>query len=106
MIVDRELTYEDKLRGQSRYKIFTGFNALSYICIADNVLLLFAISAGCPDYLAAVLASFPYLGFIVIFAGKYVTGRIGASNAIGFFWLLSNLAVMMIAFSPMLKDYG
>lgn len=105
MIVERELTYEDKLLGQSRYKIFTGFNALSYICIADNVLLLFAISAGCPDYLAAVLASFPYLGFLFIFAGKYTTGRIGASNAIGFFWLLSNLAVMMIAFSPMVKDY-
>ena len=106
MIVDRELSYEEKLRGQKQYKVFTGFNALSYICIADNVLLLFALSAGCPDYLAAILASFPYLGFIFIFAGKYSTGRCGASNSIGFFWLLSNLAVFVIAISPMVKKWG
>lgn len=104
VIRDRDLTYEEKLLGQNRYKTFTGFNALSYICIADNVLLLFAIRAGCPGYLAAVLASLPYLGFIFIFAGKYSTSRIGASNSIGFFWLLSNLAVFIMAISPLVKS--
>ncbi|OGV31279.1 MAG: hypothetical protein A2020_01500 [Lentisphaerae bacterium GWF2_45_14] len=106
MIVDRELSYDEKLRGQKLYKIFTGFNALSYICIADNLLLLFAISAGCPDYIAAVLAALPYLGFIFIFAGKYSVSRCGASNSIGFFWLLSNIAVIMMVVSPLIKQWA
>jgi MFS family permease len=77
------------------------FNAVSYICLADNLLILFALEMKCPDYYVAVLASFMYICNVFMVLGKHMVGRMGATNAIGACWVGRNLSALLTASAPL-----
>jgi len=104
LIIDKKITLKDQKQGQNFYMIFSIFNALSFICLADSLLILFALKMGCPDYFVAILASFMYLGNASMFVGKYMMGKMGATKTIALFWILRNAAGLVAASAPFFSD--
>jgi MFS family permease len=100
LIPNEKITLKDQRRGQNYYMTFSIFNALSFICLADSLLILFALKMGCPDYLVAVFGAFMYLGNIAMFLGKYMMGRIGAARTITLFWIFRNIFGLILASAP------
>jgi Na+/melibiose symporter-like transporter len=97
---NKKISAFEMRRGQRFYNIFSCFNAVSFICLADSVLILLALKMGCPDYLIAIITSFMYLGNLSIILGKLAMSRMGASNSMGLFWLFRNSFGLLTASAP------
>ncbi|MFA6716806.1 MAG: hypothetical protein WCS27_15605 [Victivallaceae bacterium] len=77
MITQDKLSLAQQAAGRKYWHIFNIFNAVSFACVADNVLYLFALEIGCPQYIIPLIASFMYIGFLAMPAGKLLVARIG-----------------------------
>ena len=102
MIISGNLSLAEQAMGRKYWHIFNMLNAASFVCVADNVLFLFALELGCPSYLIPVLASFMYLGFLAMPLGKALTARVGAAYSISFFWIMRNVFALLTAAAPFL----
>ena len=100
MIVKDKLSLAQQATGRKYWHIFNVLNALSFVCIADNVLYLFALDIGCPQYIIPVIASFMYLGFLAMPLGKIVSARIGVGYTIAAFWVLRSFFAFVSVLSP------
>ena len=100
MAKENKISNADRARGQSLYMTFSVFNALSFICLADSLFILFALKMGCPDYIVAVFGAFMYLGNVAMFLARRLMARIGASKTIFVFWVLRNLVGLLAATAP------
>jgi hypothetical protein len=100
MIVQGKLSLSQQATGRKKWHIFNMFNAVSFVCIADSVLYLFALEIGCPQYIIPIIASFMNLAFLVMPLGKVLSAKVGATSTIAFFWVLRSLFALIIAASP------
>ena len=107
MIVKGKLSLAQQAQGRRYWHIFNIFNAISFVCVADSVLYLFALEIGCPRYIIPIIASFMYLGFLAMPLGKILTARIGAGYSIAFFWTCRSLSALLSLASPfVIAEFG
>ncbi len=95
-----ELSPALKKKGQKIYLWFTGINALSYISLAESILILYALKLGGSDAYVAVLTSFLYLTMPFMLLGKSLVGKLGAAKAQALSWFLRNLSAALMIFAP------
>jgi hypothetical protein len=106
MIVSGELSAESKVRSRRNYNRFAFFNGLSYMCLGDTVIILFAVRLGLPDYVIVLLGSMVYLGFVLLPLGRTVTARVGAARSQASFWVMRNLAALLVASASIFTALG
>ncbi|MDD4180519.1 MAG: MFS transporter [Victivallaceae bacterium] len=97
MIVKGKLTEKSKAGSRHNLKKFHFVNGLSYMCLGDTVIILFAVRLNCPDYFVAILGAMVYLGFILLPLGKIVTAHVGGARCQSTFWILRNISAMLVA---------
>lgn len=97
MIVNRPLTPAEQRISQRNCLIYNLINGFSYMCLGETVLILFATNLGCSDVVIAILGSMIYLGFLLLPLGKMMTARSGAANSQANFWVLRNIAALIVA---------
>ena len=97
MILHRPLTREEQRRSQRYYLIYHVVNGVSYTCLGETILILFAVNIGCPDAVVAVLGSMIFFGFILLPLGKLMTARVGAAGSQANFWICRNIAALLVA---------
>ena len=107
MIIKGKLSLAQQAQGRKYWHIFNILNAMSFVCVADSVLYLFALEIGCPGYVIPIIASFMYIGFLAMPLGKMLTARIGAGYTIAFFWTFRSLFALVSVLSPfIIARYG
>ncbi|MDD3117455.1 MAG: hypothetical protein PHO45_08855, partial [Victivallaceae bacterium] len=62
MIIDSILSAKQKAESRHNLLIFYFINGLSYMCLGETVIILFAVRLNCPDYFIAILGSMMYFG--------------------------------------------
>lgn len=105
MIISGDLTLAQQQSGRRLWIVFNMLNAASFVCIADNVLYLFVLQMGFPQYILPVIASFMYIGFLAMPLGKLMCARVGATATISFFWVLRNAFGLLTASAPLVMYY-
>jgi MFS family permease len=100
MIIQGKLSLAQQAAGRKYWHIFNILNATAFACAADNVLYLFALEIGCPQYIIPLIASFMYIGFLAMPAGKLLVAKIGAAYSVTVFWILRSFFALLSALSP------
>lgn len=101
---DTVLTFAEKTLGRKRFLWFTRINAISFGCLADSILILYSIKNGAEDWLVGIIASFFHLTMPLMFIGKYLIGKFGASRTFAFTWILRNLSGALLILVPILSS--
>ena len=57
MILNRLLNREEKVISQRNYNRYCAVNGMSYMCLGETVMILFAVRLECPDTVVAVLGA-------------------------------------------------
>ena len=92
---------------QTRYLWFIRVNALSFACLADAVLVLYAIKMGADDFLVSLIISFFYMTMPMMIIGKSAIARWGAIRTLSLGWTIRNLSGMLLFFIPLIqKEIG
>lgn len=99
------LTPNQQRLGRSRYLWFTRINALSFGCLAESILILYAIKNGADDFLVGMLTSFFYLTMPFMFFGKRLVSRLGAARTYGFSWAFRNLSASTLILVPIAAKF-
>ena len=55
MILEHELTLEQRLRSQRNINAFNAINGFSYMCVGETIMILLALKLGFSDVVTAVL---------------------------------------------------
>ncbi len=97
MIIDGTLSLSQKERDRKNYNRFNLINGLSYMCLGETVIILFAMRMNCPDFVVSALGAFLFLGNFAMPFGKMVAARTGASSSVSMFWVFRNIAAMLVA---------
>ena len=100
MIVQGKLSLSQQAVGRKYWHTFNILNAMSFVCVADSVLYLFALEIGCPQYIIPIIASFMYIGFLAMPLGKLLTAKVGAGYTIATFWTFRSLFALLSVASP------
>jgi len=101
MIIDGNLSLSQQESGQRNYNRFNFANGLSYICVGETIIILFAIKLGSPDYCIAILGSLLFLSYFCMPLGKMLMARVGAVRAISLCWVARNISILMVAAAPL-----
>ena len=109
MILHRQLDNHEMRLSRRFYLIYNLINGFSYMCLGETIVLLLAVNLGCSDTVVAILGSMLFWGFLLLPLGKMMTARCGAAASQANFWVLRNLAALLVAgaapaalfFSPM-----
>ncbi|MCU0643453.1 MAG: MFS transporter [bacterium] len=94
------LSFSEKMMGRRRFLWFTRINAISFGCLAESILILYAIKNGAEDWLIGVIASFFQLTMPLMFIGKGLIGKFGASRTFALSWIFRNLSGAMLILVP------
>ena len=97
MIINRPLNDNEMRLSRRFYIIYNLINGFSYMCLGETVLLLLAVNIGCSDTIVAILGSMIFCGFLLLPLGKIMTARCGAASCQANFWVLRNLAALLVA---------
>ncbi len=97
MILDQELTVEQRMRSQRNLNYFNAVNGLAYMCVGETIMILLAIKLGFPDYVVAILSGMMFFGFLLLPLGKTVTAIVGGAKCQAFFWISRNIAALAVA---------
>ena len=97
MILGRTLTAAERRDSQLRYDAFNFGNGLSYMCLGESVLVLFAAQLGAPNAVVALLGALQYLGYAMLPLGVRRTARRGAAASQADFWIARNAAALVTA---------
>lgn len=95
-----KLTAEQKISGQKKYLWFTRINSISFGCLAESTLILYAIKNGADDFLIGMITSFAFLTMPMMFLGKGMIKRMGAAKTYGISWILRNSSALLLIFVP------
>lgn len=106
MICKEPLSASQLASSQRNFYLSSLINGLSYMCLGETVLILFAVRLGCPDYIVSALGAMLYLGFILLPLGKGATARVGAAKSYAFFWVARNVAALLVAFAAIVSFMG
>lgn len=97
MILDQDLTVEQRKRSQRNLYYFNIMNGLAYMCVGETIMILLAVKLGFPDYIVAILSGMIFFGFLLLPLGKTVTARVGGARCQAFFWIARNIAALAVA---------
>lgn len=106
MIIDSILSAKQKAESRHNFLVFYFINGLSYMCLGETVIILFAVRLNCPDYFIAILGSMMYFGFILLPLGKIVTARSGGARCQSIFWILRNISALLVASAALFSMWG
>jgi len=106
MILNRPLTPEEMRTSQRFYNLYSAVNGMSYMCLGDTILILFALRLKCHDAVISALGAMVYVGFLFLPLGKWMTARTGAVRSQADFWVLRNIASLFIAAAAPLAACG
>ncbi len=106
MIYPGPLTRAQRLRSQKNYEIFAALNGLSYMCLGETVIILFAVRLNASNAMVAVLGAMIYFAYIMLPLGKLVAAHIGAARSQAAFWTLRNVAALVVAASSVVAQLG
>ncbi len=106
MIIHGNLSLSQQERGRNNFHRFNFINGLSYICVGETIIILFAIRMGCPDYTVAILGSFFFLSNFCMPLGKLLMARIGAIRTIAMCWAMRNLSILVVAAAPLFSWFA
>ena len=95
-----ELSPELQKIGRNRFMFFVRINTISYCCLSDTILILYAIKIGADDFLIGLVASFLYLTMPLMFIGKRMIGKLGAAHTFGTSWFLRNIFAALMVLIP------
>ena len=105
MICNRQLTTKEQLSSQKSYYIFNISNGASYMCLGETVLILFALQLKCSDTIIAILGAMIYFGYILLPLGKVMTAKTGAVRSQADFWVMRNVAALLVALAAPISLY-
>jgi len=100
------LSQSEKRRGRSLFGFFQAVNALSYIILCGNLITLYVLRLGGSGFYVGLISSIQYVAFFFMFVGKWVVGRTGIRNLMGGAWLVRNLCMVPMIFSPLFVQMG
>ncbi|MBN2012373.1 MFS transporter [candidate division KSB1 bacterium] len=102
-----KLTLQQQHIGRSRYLWFTRMNAVSFACLADSILILYALKNGANEFVIGLLSSFFYLTMPFMFVGKAFVKRIGAARTYGLVWVLRKMCASLLLLVPLvIRTWG
>lgn len=96
-VLGRPLTNEERRRSQRNFFRFSFVNGASYMCLGENILVLFAAQLGCPNSVVALLGAVVYVGFLLLPLGVKVSAVRGAAGSQADFWTIRNFAALFVA---------
>ena len=97
MILGRQLTAQERRRSQHLYCAFNFVNGMSYMCLGESLLVLFAAQLGAPNAVVALLGAMQYIGYAMLPLGVRRTSRRGAAASQADFWIARNVAALITA---------
>lgn len=104
---DRSLTPIQQAIGRKRYLWFTSINAISFSCLANSILILYAIKNSADDFLIGLITSFFYFTMPFMFIGKKMVGRLGAAHTYSISWFFRNIFAALMILTPFVSSrYG
>ena len=106
MILNRLLNREEKVISQRNYNRYCAVNGVSYMCLGETVMILFAVRLDCPDTVVAVLGAMLFFGFLLLPLGKWMTARVGAARSQADFWVYRNIAALLVAGAAPMAVFG
>ncbi len=86
--------------GRKRFLWFVRINTLSFSCLADSILILYAIKLGAEDFLIGLMSSFIYLTMPLMIFGKRMIQKVGAAHTYGTCWLFRNISAVLMILAP------
>lgn len=96
-ILGRPLTPEERRASQRNYGRFCFVNGASYMCLGENVLILFAANLGAPNAVVSLLGAMLFVGYAMLPLGVRETARKGAARSLADFWVARNAAALFTA---------
>lgn len=105
MICHRQLNTQEQHSSQKSYYIFNLFNGGSYMCLGETILILFALQLKCSDTIVAILGAMIYFGYILLPLGKVMTAKTGAVRSQSDFWVMRNVAALLVALAAPVSLY-
>ncbi len=96
-ILGRPLTPGERRRSQRHYWRFCLLNGASYMCLGENVLILFAANLGAPNAVVSLIGAMLYVGYAMLPLGVRGTARRGAARSLADFWVARNAAALFTA---------
>lgn len=80
------LSRSQKLRGRRLLTLFQWVNAISYLLLSGNLITLYALRLGASSLFIGVISAFPYLSYLLMFAGRALVGRLGVRGLMAAGW--------------------
>lgn len=105
MICNRPLTLQEQASSRKNYYLHNLVNGVSYMCLGETILILFALQLKCSDTIIAILGSMIYFGYILLPLGKLMTARSGAVRSQSDFWVMRNIAALLVALAAPVSLY-
>ena len=97
MVVGRPLEPRERLASQRRFNAFNFGNGVSYMCLGENLLVLFAARLDAPNAVVALLGAMLYIGYAMLPLGVRRTALRGAADCQADFWIARNAAALLTA---------
>jgi hypothetical protein len=97
---EEKLTTKEQSKDRNYFSRFNIFNAISFCCLGENILYLFALALGSPAYIITILGSLMFIGNIGMPVGKKMISSYGATGTLWRVWVVRNLAGAFIATAP------
>ena len=98
--MEKKLSVKQQEVGRKYYFWFTRLNAISFGCLAESILILYAIKNGADDFLVGLLTSFFYLTMPLMLIGKQLVGKFGAARSFALCWALRNSSAALMILVP------
>ena len=106
MILNRQLTPEERRASQRNHLSFCLINGASYMCLGENVVILLAVHLAAPSTIVALIGSMMYIGYLALPLGVRRTARVGAAACQADFWICRNMAALLIAASAVVARFS
>ncbi|MCP4180478.1 MAG: hypothetical protein GY756_22175 [bacterium] len=100
MIIDEDLTFNQKAQGRRYLLIFSLFNGVSHICITGNILVLYLLKAGCSSSIAVSISFLFYIGSTSVIFSKFFISRLGSAKTMSFTLFLRGISALLLALAP------
>ena len=106
MILEHDLTPEQRRGSQRNINAFSAVNGLSYMCVGETVMILLALKLGFSDVVTAVLGGMIFFGFLLLPLGKVISARVGGARGQAAFWVARNAAALVVASAAIWQRMG
>ena len=100
------LSRNQKLRGRRLLTLFQWVNAISYLLLSGNLITLYALRLGASSLFIGVISSFPYLSYLLMFAGRALVGRLGVRSLMAAGWFARALFMIPLFVWPFFGRSG